>query len=50
MAEGVYIRWSLENLITIGLMAAITYFVVAGLAQLFLSNKKKAAPNLSLVA
>ena len=44
--EGVYIRWTVENWITVVLMAALGYLVFAVAAQLFLKNKK--APEVSL--
>ena len=48
--EGIYIRWTVENWITVLLMAALGYLIFAVSAQLFLKNKAKAGPQLSVVA
>lgn len=51
--EGVYIRWTVENLITVGLMAGILYAIFAVGAQLFLKvgvGKSGAGATLRVVA
>lgn len=45
--EGVYIRWTVENWITVVLMAALGYLVFAIGAQLFLHSGNK-APSVKL--
>jgi hypothetical protein len=41
--EGVYIRWTVENWITVLLMAAIGYVVFAVASQIFLKGKAPGA-------
>ena len=45
--EGVYIRWTVENWITVVLMAALGYLVFALGAQVFLNKK---APSVKLAS
>ena len=48
--EGVYIRWTVENWITVVLMAALGYLIFAIGAQLFLKGKGAPSVKLSVVA
>lgn len=48
--EGVYIRWTVENWITVVLMAALGYIVFAVAAQIFLQGKTGAKVSLSVAA